>query len=115
VTESQAEDSKLVTLARAARARVGAAEGAAVRDLDGRTYAAVAVSLPSVSLSALEAAVVAAVSGGASELEAAAVVMSSVDGEPAGLAALRDLGGPDTFVLVAGLDGIVRRQLRVIL
>jgi hypothetical protein len=115
VTESQAEDSKLVTLARAARARVGAAEGAAVRDLDGRTYAAVSMSLPSVSLSALEAAVVAAVSSGASELEAAAVVTSSVDGEPAGLAALRDLGGPDTFVLVTGLDGIVRRELRVIL
>jgi len=34
-----AEDNKLVTLARSARARVGAVEGAAVRDQDGRTYA----------------------------------------------------------------------------
>ena len=31
-----AEDAKLVTLARGARARAGAAEGAAVRDDDGR-------------------------------------------------------------------------------
>ena len=32
------EDAKIVTLARSARARTGAAEGAAVRDTDGRTY-----------------------------------------------------------------------------
>ena len=38
-----AEDQKLVTLARATRARSGAAEGAAVRDSDGRTYAAATV------------------------------------------------------------------------
>ena len=37
------EDQKLVTLARATMARTGAPEGAAVRDLDGRTYAAAAV------------------------------------------------------------------------
>ena len=35
-----AEDAKLVTLARSARARLGAAEGAAVRDEMGRTYVA---------------------------------------------------------------------------
>ena len=49
-----AEDAKLVTLARATRARVGAAEGAAVRDADGRTYAAATVDLPSLQLSALQ-------------------------------------------------------------
>ena len=40
-----AEDAKLVTLARATRARARADEGAAVRDLDGRTYAAASVRL----------------------------------------------------------------------
>ena len=35
--ELSTEDRKLVTLARSARARVGAVEGAAVRDQDGRT------------------------------------------------------------------------------
>ena len=42
--ELSAEDAKLVTLARATRARTGAAEGAAVRDQDGRTYAAATVA-----------------------------------------------------------------------
>ena len=67
-----AEDAKLVTLARSARARIGAAEGAAVRDTDGRTYAAATVALPSLTLTALQVAVAAAVSSGATALEAAA-------------------------------------------
>jgi hypothetical protein len=109
VSELDSDDAKLITLARAARARVGAAEGAAVRDGDGRTYAAATVTLPSLSLSALEAAVAAAVSSGAVGLEAVAVVTATPDGEPPGLAAVRDLGGPATQVLVAGVDGLVRR------
>ena len=78
-----AEDSKLVTLARAARARVGAIEGAAVRDQDGRTYAAATVTLPSLALSALQLAVANAVAAGARTVEAASVVTeaSTVDGE----------------------------------
>src|SRR3974377_911469 len=47
------EDQKIVILARSARARVGAAEGAAVRDETGRTYAAATVALPSLPLSAV--------------------------------------------------------------
>jgi len=90
--ELDPEDEKLVTLARSARARTGAAEGAAVRDDMGRTYAAASVALPSLTLSALQAAVAAAVSSGAQQLEAAAVVT----GEPAvdrdGAAAAADLG-----------------------
>ena len=39
-----AEDQKIITLARSARARTGAAEGAAVRDETGRTYAAATVA-----------------------------------------------------------------------
>jgi hypothetical protein len=69
-----AEDEKLITLARATRARTGAAEGAAVRDDMGRTYAAATVALSSLSLSALQAAVAAAVSSGVQKLEAAVVV-----------------------------------------
>ena len=73
------EDEKLVTLARSARARVAAAEGAAVRDDIGRTYVAATVALPSLSLSALEAAVAAAASSGATTLEAAVVVTAETD------------------------------------
>jgi hypothetical protein len=74
-----AEDEKLVTLARSARARTGAAEAAAVRDDIGRTYVAATVSLPALSLSALEAAVAAAASSGVTKLEAAVVVTSAPD------------------------------------
>ncbi len=59
--ELSPEDAKLVTLARASRARTGAAEGAAVRDLDGRTYAASTVALDSLQLAALDLAVAMAV------------------------------------------------------
>jgi cytidine deaminase len=98
------EDLKLVTLARSARARIGAAEGAAVRDGDGRTYAGASVALPSMTLTALQYAVAAAVASGASVLEAAAVVTeaSTVDG--AGLAAVRDLA-PRALVHLAAPDG----------
>jgi hypothetical protein len=87
----EAEDLKLVTLARAARARIGAIEGAAVRDQDGRTYAAATVTLPSLTLSALQAAVAAAVSAGAHSLEAAAVVTEASTVDVNGYAAVRDL------------------------
>ncbi|KAA2266067.1 cytidine deaminase [Solihabitans fulvus] len=91
MAELDPEDRKIVTLARSARARTGAAEGAAVRDTDGRTYAACTVSLPSLSLTALQAAVAAAVSSGAPGLEAAAVVTEAAEVDAASLAAVRDL------------------------
>ena len=101
------EDAKLVTLARSARGRTGAPEGAAVRDTDGRTYLAATVVLPSLQLSALQAAVAAAVSSGVTGLEAAARVSDARSVEPAGLAAVRGLtaGAP---VHLAGADGSVR-------
>ncbi len=100
------EDAKLVTLARSARARAGAPEGAAVRDDIGRTYAAAGVTLPSLALSALQAAVAAAVSSGSDRLEAAVVVTDQVHTAPADAALLADLAVPT--VLRASPDGTVR-------
>jgi len=80
------DDVKLVTLARSARARNNAAEGAAVRDDTGRTYVGTSVDLASLSLSALQAAVVIAVASGAVALEAAAVVSAEVSARTADLA-----------------------------
>jgi hypothetical protein len=100
------EDAKIVTLARSARARTGAAQGAAVRDADGRTYAACTVTLPSLSLTALQAAVAAAVAAGAPGLEAAAVVgVADLDAgfDDPGLAAVAEVTA-DAAVLVAGPD-----------
>ena len=96
-----AEDAKLVTLARAARARINAIEGAAVRDGDGRTYAAAGVALPSMSLSALQVAVASAVSAGAARLEAAAVVSEASTVDDPGLAAVRDLAATAPVHLAA--------------
>jgi hypothetical protein len=105
------EDVKIITLARAARARVAAAEGAAVRDETGRTYAAAAVALPSLRLSALHLAVAMAVSSGASSLEAAALVTDAGAPDPGDLAAVRELG-PEAVVFHAAPDGTVLTVLR---
>ena len=107
-TDLGPEDRKIVTLARSARARNGVPEGAAVRDDTGRTYVAATVELPSLRLSALRTAVAMAVASGAKSLEAAAVVTDAESASEQDLAAVRDLGGPGTPVLVAGADGTVR-------
>ncbi|CCH20719.1 hypothetical protein [Micromonospora lupini] len=101
-----AEDGKLVVLARGARGRVGAVEGAAVRDSDGRTYAAASVALPSLTLTALQLAVASAVAAGAGRLEAAAVVTEASTLDGAGHAAVRDLA-VDAPIHVAAPDGTV--------
>ena len=105
------EDLKIITLARSSRARVAASEGAAVRDETGRTYAAAAVALPSLRLSALRLAVAMAVSSGAQKLEAAALV-SDAELDPGDLAVVRDLG-PDATVFHAAPDGTLRAVLTV--
>ncbi len=86
-----AEDAKLLTLARAARARTGAVEGAAVRDGDGRTYAGASVNLPSLVLTALQFAVASAVGAGSDMIEAAVVVSEAPTLDGAGRAAVRDV------------------------
>jgi cytidine deaminase len=101
-----AEDAKLVTLARAARARIGAVEGAAVRDQDGRTYNAATVALPSLSLTALQLAVASAVASGATKLEAAAVVTEASTLDELGRTAVRDVS-PAAPIHLAGTDNTV--------
>ena len=91
------EDAKLVVLARGAMARAEAGSGAAVRDVDGRTYAGAPVRLSTLQLTALQAAVAAAVSSGATGLEAAVLVAGS--GDDAGIAAVRELSATATIVL----------------
>ena len=105
------EDAKLVTLARAARARIGAVEGAAVRDGDGRTYAGASVALPSLTITALQLSVASAVAAGAGRLEAAAVVTEASTLDGAGRAAVRDLG-TEAPIHVVGPDGRVLGTVR---
>src|SRR5215213_5439286 len=86
------EDQKLVTLARTSRTRTQSHRGAAVRDLDGRTYVAASVSLPSLEIGALDLAVAMAISSGATGLEAGAVVSPHAE-EIVDLSTVRELGG----------------------
>ena len=103
------EDRKILTLARSVRARTEAPQGAAVRDEMGRTYAAASVTLPSLSLTAVQVAVAMAVSSGAASLEAAAVC--GVEPDDADLAVVRELAGAGTPVFVAGNDGALQARV----
>lgn len=110
--ELEPEDAKLVTLARAARARTRASEGAAVRDTDGRTYAACTVALPSFSVTAMQAAIAAAMSSGAEGIEAAAVVTGSTGVlDDHSVHAVRDLS-ESAPIFVADASGLVTEVLR---
>ncbi|WP_028651211.1 cytidine deaminase [Nocardioides halotolerans] len=107
MTDLSPEDDKLVTLARATRSRTAAREGAAVRDSDGRTYAAATVALPSLQVSALGVCVAMAVSSGSRGLEAAVVLGDSGQVSPLDLDVLRDFAGPGVVVHVGDPRGTV--------
>ncbi len=98
-----ADEAKLVVLARGARARASAAEGAAVIDDIGRTYAAAAVDLEGLKLTAVQAAVAAAVSSGCRELVAAVVVNADQKVDEKDCALLSELRAQR--VLAADLQG----------
>jgi cytidine deaminase len=116
-TELDPEDVKILTLARTARTRAyapytGTYQGAAVRDTDGRTYAAATVehSDSSLTISALHAAVAAAAASGARAFEAAAVVGEQWTKSPTVDGAVLMEFGPDTAVLLAANDGTLLRR-----
>ncbi len=92
-----AQDAELVVLARTAMARGNADSGAAVRDVDGHTYAAAPVKLATLRLTGLQAAVAAAASSGATGLKAAVLVAASAD-DP-GIAAVRELSPPAVVIV----------------
>ncbi|HEY9352381.1 MAG TPA: cytidine deaminase [Nocardioides sp.] len=107
-SEPSAEDRKLVTLARATRARTGAAEGAAVRDLDGRTYAAATVDLPSLQVSAIGVCVAMAVASGSKGLEAVVVLGEAEEASADDLSIVKEFAGEDVPVLVGDPRGNLR-------
>ena len=108
-----AEDAKLVVLARATKARTGAVEGAALRDLDGRTYASATLSLPSLQVSALAGCLAMAASSGAKGVEAA-VVLGSGELAEDDLAALTEFAGADVPVHVGSASGAIAGTLTTV-
>jgi hypothetical protein len=113
-TPSDAEDIKIITLARSALARTAASAGACVRDTEGRTYAASSVALEHLTLSAVAVAVAMAVSSGAEGLEAVALATDD-DPDPyaldADLDVVRDLGGEGVAVWAVDPRGVVRGRV----
>ncbi|MGI9136113.1 MAG: cytidine deaminase [Candidatus Nanopelagicales bacterium] len=97
------EDVKLLTLARGARGRIAAPQGAAVRDEMGRTYSAATVDNGTVSISALDLAVAQAISAGARGAEAAVVVGA----EGIEINGFRSLAGSGVPVFVCTASGDV--------
>ena len=106
--ELSAEDAKLVTLARGARGRIGAPEGAAIRDEMGRTYSGATIHTASLQLTALQLAVAQAIAAGATGIECAVVfgVSDSPD-----FNCVTDIGGAGVPVLLCATDGSVRLRL----
>jgi hypothetical protein len=113
VSELSPEDAKLIILARATRARTGAADGAAVRDRDGRTYAAATVELPSLRLSALQVCVAMAVASAGNGVEAAVVLTAAGAIDPESIAAVAEFGGGGTTVHRADSRGDVVESVTI--
>lgn len=101
------EDEKLLALARSAKARIGAAQGAAVRDETGRSYAGATVELASLQLTALDLAVAQAVAAGARRFEGAVVV----GGAAPETSAVTDLGGHGVPVWHCDARGRILEEL----
>jgi hypothetical protein len=98
-----AEDAKLVVLARSAMARAEAGSGAAVRDADGRTYSGAPVGLSAPHLTALQTAVAAAVSSGATVL-----VAGSAD--DAGIAAVSEISATAAVIITDGAGNVLHER-----
>jgi hypothetical protein len=67
------EDEKLATLAASTLKRTGASQAAALRDTTGRTYVAIAITSPSLSLDAIQAVFTVAMASQISGIEGVAI------------------------------------------
>ena len=106
--ELSGEDAKLVTLARGARGRIGAPEGAAIRDEMGRTYSGATIHIESLKLTALQLAVAQAIAAGATGIECAVVVGAA---DTPDIGCVTEIAGSGVPVLLCSSDGSVRSRL----
>jgi len=95
------EDTKLVTLATNTLARSGAAQAAALRDTTGRTYVAVSVVSPSLSLDAFEAVLTVALASGITGIESVVATGTL----PANVKAIKDFA-PAATVFHVDAQGV---------
>lgn len=94
------EDSKLATLASSTLARTGARQAAALRDITGRTYVAINVSTPALTLDAFEAVLTVALASGITGIESVVATGS----QPANIKVIRDFA-PTATIFYLDLNG----------
>ncbi len=94
------EDTKLVTLATNTLARSGASSAAALRDTTGRTYVAISVISPSLSLDAFEAVLTVALASGITGIES----VVATGAQPTNIKAIKDFA-PTATVFFVSADG----------
>lgn len=95
------EDTKLVTLATNTLARSGAVQAAALRDTTGRTYVAINVVSPSLSLDAFEAVLTVALASGITGIESVVTTGTL----PANVKAIKDFA-PTATVFHIDAQGV---------
>jgi hypothetical protein len=90
------EDAKLVTLATSTLARSGAAQAAALRDTTGRTYVAINVVSPALTLDAFEAVLTVALASGITGIES----VVAIGEQPANSAAIKGFAPTATIFFI---------------
>ena len=111
MSEWTQDDDKLVTLAKSARARIGAASGAALRDTTGRTYASAQVDKGALQLSAIELVVGQAAASGATGVEAVVVNGENFKVEELEIEFVAVVGGVNVPIYVVDNDGNIVEKL----
>lgn len=96
------EDTKLAILATNTLARSGAAQAAALRDSTGRTYVAINVASPALTLDAFEAVLTVALASGITGIES--VVATGV--QPANIAAIKGFAPTATIFYIDSAGAI---------
>ena len=96
------EDAKLVTLATSTLARSGASQAAALRDTTGRTYVAINVASPALTLDAFEAVLTVALASGITGIES----VVATGNQPANIEAIKGFAPTATIFYIDSTGAI---------
>lgn len=101
---SNPEDQKLATLATSTLARTGAKQAAALRDTTGRTYVAINISAPKLTLDAVQAVFTVAAASQIAGIEGVVIA-----GEKAAMTAVITDNSPQATIFHIDANGSVTR------
>jgi len=101
---SNPEDQKLATLATSTLARTGAKQAAALRDTTGRTYVAINISAPTLTLDAVQAVFAVAAASQIAGIEGVVIA-----GERAAMTAVITDNSPQATIFHIDANGSVTR------